>query len=127
MRISFKSIIKVLGIITFIEGLFMLSCVVAALYFEEWNAGGSLFVTSIVCISIGFVILTQLKFDKIRLKLRESYFIACTSWIFASLIGAVPFFCSGQGFSFIECYFESVAGAWIQWRTGGLSRRKMYL
>lgn len=110
MRISFKSIIKVLGIITFIEGLFMLPCVVAALYFEEWNAGGSLFVTSIVCISIGFVILTQLKFDKIRLKLRESYFIACTSWIFASLIGAVPFFCSGQGFSFIECYFESVAG-----------------
>ena len=85
MRISFKSIIKVLGIITFIEGLFMLPCVVAALYFEEWKAGGSLFVTSIVCISIGFVILTQLKFDKIRLKLRESYFIACTSWIFASL------------------------------------------
>lgn len=110
MKVNFKSIIKILGIITFIEGLFMLPCVIAALYFEEWKAGGSLFVTSIVCVSIGFVILTQLKFDKIKLKLRESFFIASASWIFASIIGALPFYCSGEGFPFISCFFESVAG-----------------
>ena len=110
MRVNFKSIIKILGIITFIEGVFMLPCVVAALHFEEWKAGGSLFVSAIVCVSIGFVILTQLKFDKIKLKLRECFFIACVSWLFASVIGAIPLYCCGEGFPFIACYFESVAG-----------------
>lgn len=110
MKVNYKSIIKVLGILTFIEGIFMLPCLAAALHFEEWKAGGSLLITSIVCMSVGFVILTQLKFDKIKLKHRESYFIACISWIFASLIGALPFYFCGQGFSFVSCYFESVAG-----------------
>ena len=82
MKINYKAIIKILGMLTLIEGLFMFPCVIVALNLEEWAAGGSLFVTSIVCISIGFVIRTQLKFDKIKLKFRETFFIACTSWVY---------------------------------------------
>ena len=110
MKINYKAIIKILGMLTLIEGLFMFPCVIVALNLEEWAAGGSLFVTSIVCISIGFVIRTQLKFDKIKLKFRETFFIACTSWVYASLIGAIPFYFCKQGFSFVSCYFEAVAG-----------------
>lgn len=68
------------------------------------------FVTSVVCLAIGFVILVQLKFDKIKLKQRETYAIACSSWIFCSVIGALPLYFCGQDFPFISCYFESVAG-----------------
>ena len=110
MRVSYKSIIKILGILTFIEGIFMLPCIAAAFHFKEWNAGKPLLIISIICIVVGFVILTHLKFDKIKLKHRESYFIVCTSWIFAALIGALPFYFCGQDFSFVGCYFESVAG-----------------
>lgn len=110
MKVNYKSIIKILGIITFIEGLFMLPCIAAALYFKEWNAGRPLLITSAICIAAGLIILTQLKLDRIKLKYRESYFIACTSWVFAALIGALPFYFCGCDFSFISCYFESVAG-----------------
>ena len=110
MRVSYKSIIKILGILTFIEGIFMLPCIAAAFHFKEWNAGKPLLIISIICIVVGFVILTHLKFDKIKLKHRESYFIVCTSWIFAALIGALPLYFCGQDFSFVGCYFESVAG-----------------
>lgn len=110
MKISFKSIIKILGILTFIEGVFMLPCVAAAVYFNEPEAARPLLTASAVCVTFGFVVLTRFKFDKIRLKHRESYFIACVSWIFVSLIGALPFYFCGRGFPFISCYFESVAG-----------------
>lgn len=110
MGLNYRAIIKVLGILTLIEGLFMLPCVVVAIYYLEWRAAKALFPISLICISIGFVILTQYRFDKITLKAREGYFIAFTSWVYCSLLGALPLFFCGQGFSFINCVFESVAG-----------------
>ena len=65
MGLNFRAIIKILGILTLIEGLFMLPAVAAGLYYEEWKAAGSLFTISLICISVGFVILTQFRFDKI--------------------------------------------------------------
>ena len=59
MGLNFRAIIKILGILTLIEGLFMLPAVAAGLYYEEWKAAGSLFTISLICISVGFVILTQ--------------------------------------------------------------------
>lgn len=110
MGINFRAIIKVLGILTLIEGLFMLPPVVVGLYHEEWQPAGSLFTTSIICISIGFVILTQFRFDKIALRFREGLFIAFASWIYCSLLGSLPLYFSGMDFPFISCLFESVAG-----------------
>ena len=43
MGLNFRAIIKILGILTLIEGLFMLPAVAAGLYYEEWKAAGSLF------------------------------------------------------------------------------------
>ena len=58
MGLNFRAIIKILGILTLIEGLFMLPAVAAGLYYEEWKAAGSLFTISLICISVGFVILS---------------------------------------------------------------------
>ena len=46
MGLNFRAIIKILGILTLIEGLFMLPAVAAGLYYEEWKAAGSLFTIS---------------------------------------------------------------------------------
>lgn len=110
MKFNLRAIIKILGILTLIEGLFLVPCLVAGMHFEEWRASSSLMTTSVVYISAGFVILTQLKFDHIKLQHREAYLIACLSWIYAALLGAVPLYFCGQNFSFISCFFESVAG-----------------
>ena len=110
MGLNFRAIRKILGILTLIEGLFMLPAVAAGLYYEEWKAAGSLFTISLICISVGFVILTQFRFDKIALRSREGFFIAFASWIYCSLLGALPLYLSGLNFSFMSCLFESVAG-----------------
>ena len=45
------------------------------------------FTVSIFCICIGFIILTQMHFDKIKLHFHEGHLIACLSWIFLLFIG----------------------------------------
>ena len=37
MGLSFKSMIKIIGILTLIEGVFMLPVVFTAIHFEEWQ------------------------------------------------------------------------------------------
>lgn len=110
MVLNFRAVIKVLGILTLIEGLFMLPALLVALIFEEWQSASAFLTPSLVCISVGFVILTQLKFDKIVLKAREGYFIAAMSWVYCSIIGAVPIYFSGLKLPLIGCFFEAVAG-----------------
>ncbi len=110
MHINFRVFIKILGILTLLEGLFMMPCAAAAIQFEEWAAASPLFVVGLFCICVGFVILTQFHFYKIHLHFYEGYLIACFSWIYCSVIGAFPFYYCGQDLPFISCYFESVAG-----------------
>lgn len=110
MSFNIRATIKVLGILTLIEGLFMLPALAVSLYFNEWHSGSAFLTTSMFCISIGFVILTQMKSDKINLKAREGYFITLISWLYCSLIGAIPIYFCGQDFPLISCIFESVAG-----------------
>ena len=110
MVLNFRAVIKVLGILTLIEGFFMLPALLVAMIFEEWQAASAFLTPSLIFISIGFVILTQLKFDKIVLKAREGYFIAAMSWIYCSIIGAIPIYFCGLDLPLIGCLFESVAG-----------------
>lgn len=110
MRLNYPVIIKVVGLLTLIEGIAMLPCVIVAMIYNERDAASPLFTTSLVAICAGFVIMTQLKFKKIRLKVQEGFLIACLSWIYCSAIGMLPFYFSGNGFPLIGCFFESVAG-----------------
>ena len=110
MHINYRVYIKILGFLTSMAGLGMLPCVAVGMHFEEWSASGSLFFTSIVCISIGFVVLTQLRTNKISLRFHEGWLIACISWVYCSLLGAVPFYFCGMDYTIIGSFFEAVAG-----------------
>lgn len=110
MRLNYLVMVKVTGILTLIEGIAMLPCILAALIFEEWAAGSAFFPVCIVCIAVGWVILTQLKFNKIHLHLHEGFLIACLSWVYCSIIGMFPFYFSGNDFPLVGCFFEAVAG-----------------
>jgi len=110
MHLNYPVMLKVTGLLTLIEGIAMVPCILAAMVFEEWNAASALFPTCVLCVSFGFVIMTQLKFNKIQLKLHEGFLIACLSWIYCSIIGMFPFYFSGCGFTLVGSFFESVAG-----------------
>ena len=110
MHLNYSVMVKVAGLLTLIEGIAMVPCILASLIFEEWNAGSALFPVCVICVCVGWVILTQLKFNKIHLHLHEGFLIACLSWVYCSIIGMFPFYFCGSGFPLIGCFFEAVAG-----------------
>lgn len=106
MRLNYPVILKVTGLLTLIEGIAMVPCILAALVFEEWNAASALIPVCLICVCVGFVILTQLKFKKIRLKLQETFLIACLSWVYCSLIGMIPYYFSSCGFTLMGSFLN---------------------
>ena len=47
MHINVRVLIKILGVLTLIEGLFMLPCAALGLRFREWQAASPLFIVSL--------------------------------------------------------------------------------
>ena len=102
--------IKIIGILTLIEGVFMLPVVFTAIHFEEWQSSRAFAVTAVCCMVFGLLAVTRIRSEKLAMRAREGYFIAFLSWLYCSLLGAVPMYFCGSQFSFISCFFESVAG-----------------
>ncbi len=110
MHMNLRIFMKILGILTLIEGIAMSPSFVCALVYEEWHVASPFLIVGMLCVCIGYVIFTQVRTHQIQLKLHEGFLIACLSWIYCSLIGALPFIFSGIGYSVIGSVFESVAG-----------------
>ncbi|MCI8610081.1 MAG: TrkH family potassium uptake protein [Firmicutes bacterium] len=110
MHLNYPVIMKMVGLLTLIEGFAMIPCIFTAMLYGEWTTYYPLLITSIVCIFVGLLIVTRLKFNKTKLKMQESFLIASLSWVYCSIIGMFPFYFSGCGFTFIGSFFESVAG-----------------
>ena len=109
-HLNYPVLLKVVGMLTLIEGVAMLPSIITGLILEEWQAVSALFPTCIVCVCIGAVTVTQLKFKKINLHLHEGFLIACLSWVYCSVIAMFPYYFSGCGFPLVGSFFEAVAG-----------------
>lgn len=115
MSFNHRIILKIVSVTILFEGIAMLIPMGFAVYFKEISAASSLFFIAITCIGFGATIFTQMKYYTLNLKTREGFFIAFVVWLLVSIIGSLPFFYADCGYSFIDCFFESVAG----WTTTG--------
>lgn len=109
MHINYKVLIRILGLLTLIEGFAMVPCLISGIYFKEWPSVYAFLIIGIVSILIGYMIIRKLNDEKKQLHMSEGFLIASLSWIYCSLLGALPF-CFAGGYSFIDGLFESVAG-----------------
>ena len=84
----------------------MLPVVFTAIHFEEWQASRAFAVTSVCCMVFGLLAVTRIRSEKLAMRAREGYFIAFLSWLYCSLLGAVPMYFCGSQFSFISCFLN---------------------
>ena len=110
MGLNYRAIVKILGILTLIEGCFMLPVVPIADHFGEAQAAKAFAFVSLICIAAGMLVVSRIKSEKKSLRGGEGYFIAFTGWIYCSFLGAIPMYFCADGLSFVGCLFESVAG-----------------
>ena len=95
----------------FLGGCLIVPLLVALLYNEK-DCVLSFLVPMAVCAVPGVIIHKRrsLSFQENKLKLRHSYLIVTSSWIIASVIGALPYLISGSIPSFSEALFETCSG-----------------
>lgn len=110
IRLNYYIIIKTLGIITLIVGLFMLPSLLCAYLYEETELIHGISLAAFITILCGGIVFFALKPLKVHLRTREAYLVVTLAWVVASLFGALPYVLSGFTSNFITGFFESVAG-----------------
>ena len=105
---NYRSIIFVLGRLTFGYGLCML--VPCALSFYEGEAAWtSLLASALISGALG-ALMSLAKHERHRIGIREGYAIVGFSWILASLLGALPYTLAGILPNYVDAVFETVSG-----------------
>ena len=105
-----KAFIKITAALTLIEGLALVPCFAVSLAYDNKPTAYSLLIISIIFIMLGAMILRWLKAYTFKLKAHEGFLLSTLCWVYCSFLGALPFFFSGSGYTFIESIFESAAG-----------------
>ena len=105
---NYGKIVRVLGILLQTEGLLMsLPLLVAILYQERcWMHLG---IVMVAAITVG-TLLRLVKTKKEKIHAKEGFVITALSWIILSLVGAMPFWISGEIPRFIDAVFETASG-----------------
>lgn len=110
MSLNYKVIIKVIGFISLIIGLFMLLPLLVAYIYGE-KAVFIAFLKSIcIALPFGLLIIAFFRTDSTSLKIRDGYLIAALCWIIASAFGAFPYYFTDVVPTYLDAYFESVSG-----------------
>ena len=98
----------VLGWIIKVEGLLMLLPAMVALVYRE-KAGFSFLICAWISIVVGILLSYKKSADK-SFYAREGFITVALGWIIMSLIGATPFYISGEIPSYLDAFFEIVSG-----------------
>ncbi|MGN1032370.1 MAG: TrkH family potassium uptake protein [Intestinibacter sp.] len=103
-----RMILRTLGNILIFEGIIMALPLIVSLIYREHTAAYFL-ITIAITLAIGYF-LANLKTDNKQIYAKEGFIIVALSWIFVSLVGALPFYMSREIPSFIDAFFETVSG-----------------
>ena len=109
---NFKMIFHVLGkMLIFLAGLLILPTIVSIIYKEPNYVTNSFFSTILICFVLSFILhLTTKDVEERDFYKREGYVIVTLTWVIFSLLGALPFYLSGEIPNYIDSFFETVSG-----------------
>jgi len=109
-EINIKMILKILGFLLIVEGLFMLTSLPFSIYYHE-GQHMAILLSSLITSGTGLAIyyLTG-KRGKNTVNKKEGYVIVSTTWVMISLFGSLPFVLSGTIPSYTDAFFETISG-----------------
>lgn len=101
-------ILHILGWIMCFEAAFMVLPIIVALIYGE-NSGFAFLITIGICLLFGLPLALSKPKSRIFYA-KEGFVSVALGWIILSLMGAIPFFISGQITNFIDAMFEIISG-----------------
>lgn len=111
MRINIVGILNILSILLFINAGLMLTCVPAAIYYEEDTL--TAWIMSVAISAVIGAVLFLMTFrapNRKNIRKRDGYIIVALSWFILAFSGVLPFTVSGSIPDFTNAFFESISG-----------------
>jgi trk system potassium uptake protein TrkH len=106
---NIKIIIRVIGLLMFVEGVAMLlALIVSAIYNESDLSGFAL--SSGLNMSVGALIIWLTRNASKDIGKREGFIIVALVWIVFSLLGSLPYIFTGSIPSYTDAFFETMSG-----------------
>ncbi len=104
------TVLKIVSVVTAIVGITFIIPIATAASCAEWTVIPSFAVPMLVSLVLVAIIL-PLTWKKGRLlSIRGSFAVVALAWLSASLMGAIPLYCTGSVSSMVEAMFESISG-----------------
>jgi trk system potassium uptake protein TrkH len=109
-EINIKIILKILGFLLLVEGVFMLTSLPFSFYYRE-GQHMSIILSSLITMGTGLgIYLLMGKREKSTVNKREGFVIVGLTWVLISIFGTLPYLFSGTIPSFTDAYFETMSG-----------------
>lgn len=107
--LNYKIILRTLGLLLFVEAIFMVLSGCVAFYFQEYDTKYHFISAGYSLVGGGVFASFSRNADK-RLGKREGYIIVSLVWIVFSFFGLLPFYLSNAIPSFTDSFFETISG-----------------
>lgn len=107
---NIRIISRVIGPIVLLEALMMTPSVLLALWDREFWVAQSILISIIITCAVGGAMMFFGRHAKRDLHAHDGFIIVALCWVVMSLLGALPFWISGQIPRFIDAVFETVSG-----------------
>ena len=104
-----RTIIRILGVILFTEGFFMLLAVPVSLIYRE-NDFHMFLISAAISICAGLAAYLPVRKSEPNLNRRDGYLIVTGAWVLFSLFGTLPFLLTGSITNFTDAFFETISG-----------------
>jgi trk system potassium uptake protein TrkH len=109
-EINIKIILKILGFLLIVEGIFMLTSLPFSLYYRE-GQHMAILLSSLITSGTGLAVyLLMGRREKNTVNKREGFVIVTMTWVLISLFGTLPYLLSGTIPSFTNAFFETISG-----------------
>lgn len=107
--INYKPVIRVLGFLSIIIGLLMLTGLPFSIYYESGDAL-ALLISAFIAILIGLPLLLLTRRGDKGIRKREGYLIVALGWLTMVTISMLPFLVSGVLSNVTDAFFETMSG-----------------
>lgn len=106
---NYRVIFRTLGAVLNIESACMLLPMICALCYKDKESLTIFLICAVLCLIPG-IILSNIKPKHKTMYAKEGFITVALTWLFISMMGALPFVISGCIPSFIDALFETVSG-----------------
>ncbi len=110
MGLNIRIIAKILSFVILLLGIGMLPSLLICLLYREFTTAMAFLKIIIALLFIGWFVAARVKNESAKLRMREGVLVVALSWLFASLVGSVPYLLTGTIDGFVNAFFESTSG-----------------